>query len=226
MVKKNNELPNKPVAMKNNNQFPDKPLEEFNKPLAMKNNNQLPDKPLEEFNELIAANNAYVNVKSSKGITHLHLALHKDKHEMAKVLIAAGADVNATAYEGVTPLHIAVNHNNIELIKVLIKEKADVNAIGRAYTPLSISEKKGYDEASKLLKEAGADEGLHFIQNLRDEFIIVLDNGAAKNQSPPAEYAKDLNLLGKVHTEGEKKEKRPKDNSQQETLPKNKRRML
>ena len=69
---------------------------------------------------------ADVNATDDNGQTPLHLALHNEHPEMAKLLIKKGADVNAKNKWGDTPLHLVLD--NPEIAKLLIEHGADVNA--------------------------------------------------------------------------------------------------
>jgi ankyrin repeat protein len=60
--------------------------------------------------------------------TALHLAIARNRLEMAKAIVKAGASLSATDRYKRTPLHIAAFHENKDMIELLIGAGANVNA--------------------------------------------------------------------------------------------------
>lgn len=86
------------------------------------------------------SNEVNVNVRNSRGMTPLHLAVHLESIEIIKYLVSVGADVNAKNDEGVTPLHLAVRTGNIEILTFLLSNGANVHVENNEkLTPLDLA---------------------------------------------------------------------------------------
>lgn len=61
-----------------------------------------------------------IEVKTTDGLTPLHLAAIRRDEQTAKLLIRAGADPNSQNFTGVTPLALAAGRNHVEVARVLL----------------------------------------------------------------------------------------------------------
>ncbi len=119
-----------------------------------------------EMVELLLAKGADIHARSDNGsgvFTNCVMGIISGRvgPDLAEYLLSKGADIdemNTTSYyQGYTPLFWAVEDNNVKLVKLLILHGAKVNAkAGNGKTPLSLATEKGFEEITKLLKEAGA----------------------------------------------------------------------
>ena len=77
---------------------------------------------------------------------------------MAELLLESGADLEARDTEsGGTPLYHAAAWGRTTVVELLIARGADVNAKNKtSVTPLAASEKNGFAETAKLLRQHGA----------------------------------------------------------------------
>ena len=99
---------------------------------------------------------AGVNQSRKDGTTALLVATHKQKWDLTRYLIEKGADVNAHVSAG-TALLFAAAAGNLEAVKLLVANGADVNAKdNQNISPLSIAQKRNFQQVVDFLKSAGA----------------------------------------------------------------------
>jgi ankyrin repeat protein len=109
-----------------------------------------------EIVKVLLDGGANVNVATVDGRTPLHFSAHCSS-EVANLLLKRGARVNEEANDGSLPIHDAVRENNIPLIMALVSSGTDIDKEdGAGKSPLAIAVESGYQEASKLLVDAGA----------------------------------------------------------------------
>jgi ankyrin repeat protein len=79
--------------------------------------------------------------------------------EAAAALRDLGANVDAADERGVTPLIAAVQHRRLEMIAFLLEANADLQARTRdGQTALAIAIARRFEDAEKLLRDAGANQ--------------------------------------------------------------------
>jgi ankyrin repeat protein len=117
-----------------------------------------------ELVRYVLKNKLYKSVNtiySEEAETPLALACNltnsKEALEIAASLIALGANVNGAGESGGEnthyPLFIALSGNNVSLAKLLIEHGANKDIKNeRGETPLSIAQKKGFEDILRLLK--------------------------------------------------------------------------
>ena len=118
--------------------------------------------------KLLLNSGANVNVADKYGRTPVQAAAARGNSKMLKLLIDSGGKVNVTS-QGVTPLFEAILGNevalafavgtsepNFENIRVLIDAGANVNAVHDDKSLLDMAYERGYEEAIKMLEDAGA----------------------------------------------------------------------
>lgn len=97
-------------------------------------------------------------------LTPLHLALSKNKMDVAKKLINAGANLDLVSQIGVCgpALHYAIIKEDTEIVKMMIAKGADVNVQeeNSGYSPLYLASTLDQIETMKLLLATGADVNL------------------------------------------------------------------
>lgn len=106
---------------------------------------------------------AHLELRTSNGMTALHLALHASPR-LVRLLIEKGADIEARTDVGYTPLTLAVTSGSYESMRVLISAGANANDYHQLIIPdstmlstVSPVLSGGLDlEAAKILHEAGA----------------------------------------------------------------------
>lgn len=72
--------------------------------------------------ELLLAHGATLDVKTSKGITPLHLAVSYGQHEIVRLLINRGADTTVRNILNQTPMDVAVEKEDLTMIELLKRE--------------------------------------------------------------------------------------------------------
>ncbi|MCL2277703.1 MAG: ankyrin repeat domain-containing protein [Treponema sp.] len=93
----------------------------------------------------------------------LHLAMERQRYNIARVFILSGADVNyqyplSSSYsDGMSPLMYASKSGNFELTRLLLDHGADINARNReGNTAYSLAEINGNAELTAYLSSRGA----------------------------------------------------------------------
>ena len=101
-------------------------------------------------------NKGDVNTKDKRGITPLHISVHKNQVGCIDILLENGGDVAAADKFGWTPLHFAAYKNRLTLCETLIETKADVNVKDKlGNSPLAIALARGFASCASLLFDAG-----------------------------------------------------------------------
>jgi len=122
-------------------------------------NQAVVDGDIDEVKSQISAG-ADVNSKDARtGWTLLHIAIRKQRTEIAQFLIDKGADVNARDNRGRMPLHFAAEVGQKEIVEKLIAKGAEINVMdGQADNALSLARKNNHKEVVDLLTKHGAQE--------------------------------------------------------------------
>jgi ankyrin repeat protein len=97
------------------------------------------------------------NTHCTDGQTPLHIAVLKNRLEIATLLLNHGANVNAIDNKNYSPLHFAVMTGNLEIIKLLLDHKAEFKDLPASRHPFFLAASLGNIEAMKLLIQYGAD---------------------------------------------------------------------
>eukprot|EP00756_Hemistasia_phaeocysticola_P044148 Hpha_TRINITY_DN17755_c0_g1::TRINITY_DN17755_c0_g1_i1::g.46385::m.46385 len=99
-----------------------------------------------------------VRVRSSKGVSPLHVAARRGCVRSAGALLAAGAKPNVTCDEGWTPLHSAALTGAPRVVRILTSSGADVDARStQGATPLHVAAASGSRSCALALQQWGAD---------------------------------------------------------------------
>jgi hypothetical protein len=101
------------------------------------------------FGETFDSSN--LNSTNSEGENALHVAIHQDNDEMAKLLIEAGINVNQAGEQAHTPLHDACFRGKTEIVQLLLEKGADVFALDEGVPPLTMARYGGHDSLCDLL---------------------------------------------------------------------------
>lgn len=95
------------------------------------------------------------NCADDADVTPLHVAVFKDKADVAEVLIDNGADVVARDKFGMTPLHIAAMRGNIGLARKLMESGSSPDLLdGLSKTPADVAEDNEHPSVVNFLKSA------------------------------------------------------------------------
>ncbi|XP_008556305.3 putative ankyrin repeat protein RF_0381 [Microplitis demolitor] len=126
------------------------------------------DSELEDIVQLLLDHEGCdVNVKSSSGLTPLHIAALKNNLTIAKKLISKGATNEAYSRYGsllnATPFHMAVLKNSVEVIKYFLHDlKISIDIRTRdGVTAIQVAAKANSLDTVKLLLDHGADFNAH-----------------------------------------------------------------
>jgi len=85
--------------------------------------------------------------------TPLHIAVFKDKPEVAEQLLRHGADPNIRDKFGMTALHVAAMRGNKQLVRRLIETGASTDALdGLVKTPADVAEDNEHKDVANYLK--------------------------------------------------------------------------
>ncbi len=105
---------------------------------------------------LLIAKGADVTARTKRGETALANAANRGALETVKLLLDKGADVNSVDYRGYTPLMQAAycDDSPAELIQLLLAKGAKVDVTGEGETPLSLAEKRGETDITRILRGA------------------------------------------------------------------------
>jgi len=119
------------------------------------------DEGKENLAKLLVEYGADVNAKDLGGDTALMWAANGGHLNVVEFLVEHGANVNAAsphyANAGSTALIYASERGHVTMVKYLIKHGANINAKNKnGDTALSIAEKNGHTEVTRILSEAGA----------------------------------------------------------------------
>jgi ankyrin repeat protein len=108
--------------------------------------------------EMLLARGADVQARSKTGETALMEVAVRGDVAGAKLLLDRGADVNAADQRGYTPLLLAAQYDgdSPELVRLLLARGANPVATAEGETALSLAEKRGETEVTRLLREAAA----------------------------------------------------------------------
>ena len=107
---------------------------------------------------LLVAGGADVRARSKVGETALMDVAARGDLAAAKLLLERGADVNAVDHRGYTALVLAAHFDGdaAELVRLLLAAGADPRAIAEGETALSLAEKRGETEVTRILRAAAA----------------------------------------------------------------------
>lgn len=107
----------------------------------------------------LESNSSFINLRTSIGVTPLHLAAWNGHKDMTELLISKGIDVSVKAEDGETPLYGAAENGRIALVELLLARGADVNARKDGETPLSAAKRRRHTDVEALLRQHGGTEG-------------------------------------------------------------------
>ncbi len=107
---------------------------------------------------LLVAKGAEVRARSKVGETALMDVAARGDLAAAKLLLERGAEVNAVDHRGYTALVLAAHFDGdaVELVRLLLAAGADPHAIAEGQTALSLAERRGETEVTKILRAAAA----------------------------------------------------------------------
>ena len=107
---------------------------------------------------LLVARGADVRARSKVGETALMDVAARGDLAGAKLLLERGADVNAVDHRGYTALVLAAHFDGdaVELVRLLLAAGADPHAVAEGETALSLAERRGETEVTKILRSAAA----------------------------------------------------------------------
>jgi len=134
---------------------------------------------------------ADVNYRGNLMYPPLHLALEKDRHNIAVALLQAGADVNLQDADGKTPLHRAAMQSQETFVRALLKLGADANIKDdTGKTPLHVVSTAQPDLIDLLVagkarineKDENGNTPLHAFLDKPVMVDQLLKNGADPNQ--------------------------------------------
>ncbi|MCU0575772.1 MAG: ankyrin repeat domain-containing protein [Desulfobacterota bacterium] len=105
-----------------------------------------------------------INTVTEHDQSPLHLALEKNRPDLARLLINAGADVNIKNKMILsTPLEIAVHSGDLEMVNLLLSKGALPDGGNDEYPPVFRAIIKGHDEIARVLIESGCDLKRHYM---------------------------------------------------------------
>ncbi len=105
-----------------------------------------------------------INTVTEHDQSPLHLALEKNRSDLARLLIDAGANVNMKNKMILsTPLEIAIHSGNLEMVKLLLSKGALPDGGNDEYPPVFRAIIKGHDEIARVLIESGCDLKRHYM---------------------------------------------------------------
>lgn len=91
--------------------------------------------------------------------TPLHLAVARERYDIAALLVAYGADVNAGNDVKHRPLHFAAQFGYVKMAEWLLARGADVNARTRhGVTPLRLAVANKQERVAEVLRRHGGRE--------------------------------------------------------------------
>lgn len=181
---------------------------------------------LQEFTKLIDEIGT-PNIKNSKGVSLLHVAVGSGNKELVDILIEKKADLNID-YKGTSALQLAINKGNTEISKTLIKSGADGSkAIQLAVslnqkeivqllvdygadldsknqsktTAMRIAINKGYTEISEILIKAGADLSLRG-EDGKSYIEAAVEKGEIKTVKALLAYGANVNSKDNNYGDG------------------------
>lgn len=96
-----------------------------------------------------------VDIRSSKGLSLLHLACKEDEIKLATLLLDMGAspDEREATEASRTPFYIACQKGHINMVKLLCERGADLNLLSNGISPLYIACQEGHEEIAAFLLE-------------------------------------------------------------------------
>ena len=105
---------------------------------------------------LLVAAGGDVHAKGKKGETAIAMAAGNGNLDDVKLLLTKGVDVNVPDFRGYTPLMLAAHSDqvNTEIVQLLLAHGANIKAVAEDETALSLAEKRGDTDVTKLLKKA------------------------------------------------------------------------
>jgi len=143
--------------------------------------------------ELLGAG-ANVNKANDKGLTPLHYAASKSRHEIARLLIDRGANINAKDGANQVPLHRAATTGSTGMISLLLNPpegspKTRLNQADRiGNTPLHLAMESAHAQAAVLLINAGADRSR---TNQEQQIPEEVDGVGGVEQKRAREHVRD-----------------------------------
>lgn len=100
----------------------------------------------------VAESESNVNMKSSEGLTMLHIASAYNIPKMVTILMSLEADVSVADEDGWTALHHAASHGHQKVLFLLLHGKSDINALTTGkQTALLLASRNGHDCCVKAL---------------------------------------------------------------------------
>lgn len=96
-------------------------------------------------------NGSNINMANEKGITPLHITVHKGYYGTAEFLLKNGAKVDTLLTTGESALVLATNNGAMDLITLLIQYGANKNIMFKGLNLSQIASQNGHTAAAKLL---------------------------------------------------------------------------
>ena len=118
------------------------------------------EKSDENLCRLLLEHNADVNIQNDQGYTPLHWCAREGNENLCRLLLEHKADVNIQDNLGYTSLHLSsLNSDCSKMINLLVNYRPQSINIcdAEGLTPLQMAERRGNEQAVKMLADLGAD---------------------------------------------------------------------
>jgi hypothetical protein len=135
---------------------------------------------LESLCRILDNDPGLVNVRDSRGMLPLHLAIQNCNQRAAEMLIFYGADVKARLYDGNPSIHLAVHCEQNEMLGLLLMNGANGNLPNKEnVTPLMMAARLGHGKAVGSLLLASAEINVKD-NNGRTPLDLAIEHGHSK----------------------------------------------